>query len=70
MVFGEPKPMSWEITWRGRGEGAVAGQRDGDLLSLRTKVKPKSAGKPLLSSRETGPEREPEAGSYILTICF
>lgn len=54
----------------GEGEGAVAGQRDGDLLSLRTKVKPKSAGKPLLSSRETGPEREPEAGSYILTICF
>lgn len=38
----------------GRGEGTVASQRDGDLSSLQTKVKPKAAGKPLLNSRETG----------------
>jgi len=51
MVSGEPKPLSWEIMWVGV---VVPGQRDGDLLSLQTKMKPKAAGKPLLNSRETG----------------
>lgn len=68
MVSGEPKPLSWEIMWVGV---VVPGQRDGDLLSLQTKMKPKAAGKTTSQLQgDRGLGREPEAGSYILTICF
>lgn len=38
----------------GTGVAAVVGRRDGDLLSLQTKMKPEAARKPLFNSKGTG----------------
>lgn len=38
----------------GTGVAAVAGRRDGDLLSLQTKMKPEAVGKPHFNSKGTG----------------
>lgn len=67
MVSGELKPLSWEIMLGG-GDAWSEGWR---FVEFPNKNEAKGCGKTtsqLQGDRSLG--REPEAGSYILTICF